>query len=60
MDVYVKETMGKKSNNELRQFHDAATMHKKEKDYLVHTGMDEDLADEMATTKRKRKRKEGK
>lgn len=47
--------MGKKKNNDLRQIPNETRTQRKEKDYLVNTGIDEDLADEMTKTKRKRK-----
>ena len=50
--------MGKKSNSDLRQFRAPCVTNKKQKDYLMHDGIDEPLADEMVRIKRRRKRKE--
>ena len=52
--------MGKKKNSALRQSQQQCNpMKKRERDYMIHTGIDESIIDDIMQTKKcQRKRKE--
>lgn len=48
--------MSKKNNNELRKRNDARIEHDKQKEFLIKNGLDEDLADSITKTKKRKNR----